>query len=318
MRKITVIGGGTGTYTLLKGLKYYDVDLTAIVTTADSGGSSGQLRDEFGVLPPGDLRRCLVALSEKRGDVWRQIFEYRFNGEQEKNNLGNLIITALVKLTGDLPRAIDVVSDLLEVNGRVLPATLDNVHLCAKLEDGQIVVGESNIDIPKHNSKLKIREVYLEPQAHAYKDATKAIMNSDLVIMGPGDLYTSIIPNLLVEGIPQALKATSAKVYYVCNVMTKHGETSGFTAKDFILEIQKYSGHVLDGVICNSKEPSPELAEIYSQEQSYFVRPNVQGDSKKVIKEDLIEENPEAYEKGKKRPLIRHDSKKLAKIIVTI
>src|SRR3989339_881023 len=171
MRKITVIGGGTGTYTLLKGLKYYDVDLTAIVTTADSGGSSGQLRDEFGILPPGDLRRCLVALSQNRGDIWRQIFEYRFNGRHEKNNMGNLIITALNKITGDLPTAIEVASELLEVRGSVVPATLDNVHLVAELENGQVVHGETNIDIPKHNPELKIKRVFLEPKAFAYKKA---------------------------------------------------------------------------------------------------------------------------------------------------
>src|SRR3989338_5323647 len=221
-KKITVIGGGTGTYNLLLGLKQYDVSLSAIVTTADSGGSSGQLRDEFGVLPPGDLRRCLIALSENRGDIWRKIFDYRFAGERE-NNMGNLIITALTKITGDFPTAIEVAAELLEVKGQVVPATLDDVHLNAELENGQVIYGETNIDIPKHNPELKIKRVFLEPKAFAYKKAIASIMDSDLVVIGPGDLYTSIIPNLLVEGLVAALKATNAKVIYVCNVMTKYG-----------------------------------------------------------------------------------------------
>lgn len=315
-RKIIVIGGGTGSYTLLKGLKYYDADLTAIVTTADSGGSSGQLRDEFGVLPPGDLRRCLVALSEKRGDIWRKIFEYRFNGHTENNNLGNLIITALTKITGDLPEAIEVVSELLETRGRVVPATLDSVHLCAELENGQKILGEANIDIPKHDPDLKIEKVYLEPRAFAYKQAIEAIIDSDLVVIGPGDLYTSIIPNLLVAGINQALKSTRAKVVYVCNLMTKYGETTNFSAKDFVQEVQKYSGDSLDAVLLNIRRPSPALAEAYALENSFFVEPNIWGDPSAVIKVDLLEEQDEAYDNGHIRPLIRHDAGKLARVVV--
>lgn len=307
-KKITVIGGGTGTYNLLLGLKPYDVKLTAIVTAADSGGNSGQLRDEFGVLPPGDLRRCLVALSENRGDIWREIFEYRFEGAREKNNLGNLIITALTKITGDLPTAIEVASELLEAKGQVFPATLDNVHLGAELDNGQIIQGETNIDIPKHNPELKIKRVFLEPKAFAYKKAVSSIMEADLVVIGPGDLYTSIIPNLLVEGIVAALKITEAKVIYVCNIMTKYGETNNFAASDFIKEIQRYSHNALDHVILNTKSPKEELASRYSQENSFFVAPDVSGDAKHVIKADLTND----------LMLLRHDAKKLAKIIMEI
>ncbi|MDO8669552.1 MAG: YvcK family protein [Candidatus Buchananbacteria bacterium] len=308
MKKITVIGGGTGTYNLLLGLKQYDVSLSAVVTAADSGGSSGRLRDEFGVLPPGDLRRCLVALSENRGDIWRQIFEYRFEGENEKNNMGNLIITALTKITGDFPTAIEAAAELLEVKGQVVPATLDNVHLCAELENHQLVYGETNIDIPKHNPELKIKRVFLEPKAFAYKKAISAIMNSDLVVIGPGDLYTSIIPNLLVEGVVAALKVTEAKVVYVCNVMTKYGETNNFSASDFIKEIQRYSNQAIDHVILNTKRPSEESSQSYGQENSFFVKPDVSGDLKHVTKADLINDSI----------LFRHDSKKLAKIIMEI
>ncbi len=308
MKKITVIGGGTGTYNLLLGLKQYDVSLSAIVTAADSGGSSGQLRDEFGILPPGDLRRCLVALSENRGDIWRQIFEYRFDGEHERNNMGNLIITALTKITGDLPTAIEVAAELLEVKGQVLPATLDNVHLCAELENNQVIYGETNIDIPKHNPELKIKRVFLEPKAFAYKKAIHCIMESDLVIIGPGDLYTSIIPNLLVEGIVPALKVSNAKVIYVCNVMTKYGETNNFSASNFIQEIQRYSNNAIDHVILNTKRPSADLSKNYAKENSFFVNPDVSGDSKHITKTDLISDSI----------LFRHDCKKLAKTIMEI
>ena len=308
MKKITVIGGGTGTYNLLLGLKQYDVSLAAIVTAADSGGSSGQLRDEFGVLPPGDLRRCLIALSGNRGDIWRKIFEYRFDGQHEKNNMGNLIITALTKITGDFPTAIEVASELLEVKGSVVPATLDDVHLVAELENGQVVHGETNIDIPKHNPELKIKRVFLEPKAFAYKKAIASIMDSDLVIIGPGDLYTSIIPNLLVEGIVAALKVTNAKIIYVCNIMTKYGETNNFAASDFIKEIQRYSNQALDRVIVNTTKPSPELSESYAKENSFFVSPDVSGEREHVTKADLISSSV----------LFRHDPKKLAKVIMEI
>jgi len=308
MKKITVIGGGTGNFTLLQGLKYYNTDLSAVVTTADSGGSSGRLRDEFGVLPPGDLRRCLVALSENRGDVWRRIFEYRFDGENEKNNMGNLIITALTKITGDLPNAIDAASELLEVKGNVAPATLDSVHLCAELENGQTIFGEKNIDVPKHDPRLKINRVYLRPHALAYKKAVSIIMDSDIIVLGPGDLYTSIIPNLLVEGITKALKETKAKVVYVCNVMTKYGETNNFTAKDFLEEVQRYSNNAIDCVVLNTKEPTRELSKKYAHENSFFVRPNIYGDDSHVIKTDLISDSS----------LFRHDPKKIAKILMTI
>lgn len=318
MKKITIIGGGTGSYTLLKGLRDYHVDLSAIITTADSGGSSGQLRDEFGVLPPSDLRRCLIALSEKRNDIWRKIFEYRFNGVRENNNLGNLIITALTKIVGSLPVAIDAVSELLEVKGKIIPITLDDVNLCAMLEDGQVISGETNIDIPKHDPNLKIKEVFLQPKAFAYKEAIQTIFESQLIIIGPGDLYTSIIPNLLVEGIASALKETSARIFYVTNVMTKQGETNNFSAQDFVKEIQKYSNNSLDGVICNNKKPDIELAEVYAQENSFFVEPDIIGQSNQVIKADLIEENPEVQEAGKRRPLIRHSAHKLAKIVMEL
>lgn len=306
MKKVTVIGGGTGSYTLLKGLKNYDLDIAGIVATSDSGGSSGKLRDEFGILPPGDIRKCLIALSDK-GRVWRDLFEYRFEGENEKNNLGNLIMTALNKIHGDLPSAIKYASEILDVKGNVLPVTLDNVHLCAELEDGQIITGETNIDIPKHNPALKIKKVYLQPNAFAYKMAVERIINSDFVVIGPGDLYTSIIPNLIVNGISEAIQKTNAKLIYVCNVMTKHGETNNFKASDFLKEVENYLGKKVDYVILNSQMPSEDVSKKYAGENSYFVELDLDGE--RVIKSNLI---------GKDISLFRHDSNKLAKEIMEI
>lgn len=318
MSKITVIGGGTGSYTVLNGLKNYDIELASIVSTADSGGSSGSLRDEFGVLPPGDLRRCLVALSGNRGDIWRRIFEYRFAGEKENNNLGNLIITALTKITGDLPGALDAVSDILEVKGTVLPATLDKSSLCAKMSDGQVIIGETNIDVPSHDPSLKIEKVFLEPRAFAYKKAIETIGDSQLIAIGPGDLYTSIIPNLLVEGIAEAINKSQAKKVYVCNVMTKHGETDNFTARNFVEQIEKYLQGKLDYVLINSKRPSEEIIKSYEAEKSFFVESDLVGENYQVISADLIDEMPEVKEQEKRRPLIRHDSEKLARALMEL
>ncbi len=319
MNKITVIGGGTGSYTVLQGLKNYDIDLTSIVSTADSGGSSGSLRDEFGVLPPGDLRRCLVALSEKRSDIWRRIFEYRFDGQKENNNLGNLILTALTKITGDLPGALDVASELLEAKGKVLPATLDKSDLCAKLSDGRIVVGESAIDKPQHDTNLKIDKVFLEPRAFAYKKTISAINDSDLIVIGPGDLYTSVVPNLLVDGISEAIRNSRAKKIYITNIMTKNGETDNFCAQDFAGVVEKYLGGPLDFVLVNNHEPSPKLLDNYLAEKSFFVKPEFSlPHNYEVVLADLADEEPLAQENGKTRPLIRHDSEKLARAIMNL
>ena len=313
MDRIATIGGGTGSYTLLRALKNYDLDLGAIVSASDNGKSSGELRDEFGILPPGDARRCLIALSEGEGQaLWRRIFEYTFGGEREKHNLGNLIITALTDIyQGDTQSALDEVSRMLGVRGRVIYATLDNVHLCAELEDGEIIKGETNIDMPKHNPEKKIKRVYLNPEAFAYKKAIETIDEANLIVIGPGDLYTSIIPNLLVNGIPETIRGSKARKVYVCNVMTKNGETNNFGAIDFVKEFKKYLGDYPDIVLCNNNQPSKEILEKYSSEKSSFVEPNIEDNRDfKVIKEDLIDE-----ENAKKEGLIRHDSKKLGRLI---
>ncbi len=279
-RKVVAIGGGTGTYTVLSGLKRHDVDLTAVVSMADDGGSSGVLRDEFGHLPPGDVRRCLIALSaEPASGMLRQLFEYRFDRGRGLNghNFGNLLLTALTEITGAPDLAIQEAARILNVRGRVLPVTLTDVHLCARLGDGTIIRGETNIDIRRIRPHLPISDVYLDPPAQAYPPALEAIAAADIVVIGPGDLYTSVIPNLLVEGIPEAIANAPGKVIYICNLMTKHGETDGFTACDFVREIERYlgTGDGLDAVLVSEGSLPGDLLQKYAQEHSFPVQPEV-------------------------------------------
>ena len=316
MRKIVAIGGGTGTFSVLRGLKDYDVDITAIVTMFDDGGSSGILRDEFGFLPPGDVRRCLVALcpEDKKGMLLRNLFNYRFKeGEGlEGHSFGNLFLTALTDLTGSEDKAIKAAEDLLHIKGHVLPVSLDNCRLCAELEDGSIIKGQTNIDIPKHDAEKKIVKVFLDPEAKIFEEAKKAIEDADLIVLGPGDLYTSVIPNLLVQGMREALQKSKAKKVYVCNLMTKFGETNNFKASDFVKTIIEYLGeNVLDMVVCNEKSGGKVVLERYMKEKSYPVEMDKEEIEKlkvKLLSADLIIE-PD---------LIRHDPAKLGKLLVEL
>jgi uncharacterized cofD-like protein len=270
--RIVVLGGGTGLFTALSGLRRHDVDPTAIVTMADSGGSSGRLRDEFGSLPAGDVRRCLVALAadDAVGMLLRQLFEYRFErGEGlAGHSFGNLLLTALDDLSGGMDKAIVEAAHLLRVKGQVLPVTLTKSHLHAVLEDGRVLEGESAIDLRRE--AVPIERVYLDPTAEATTEAQEAILAADMVVIGPGDLYTSIIPNLLVRGIREAIAQSSARTVYVCNLMTKHGETDNYAASDFLRVVAKYLGDgVLDAALLNYYESFPtEVLARYGKEHS--------------------------------------------------
>jgi uncharacterized cofD-like protein len=273
--RIAVLGGGTGLFTALSGLRHHDVDLSAIVTMADSGGSSGRLRDEFGTLPAGDVRRCLVALAadDSVGMLLRQLFEYRFERGEGLigHSFGNLLLTALNDLVGGMDGAILEAAHLLRVKGRVLPVTLTNSHLHAVLNDGRLLDGESAIDLRR--DATPIQRVYLEPDAEATPEAIQAILDADMVVVGPGDLYTSIVPNLLVRGIREAIAQSTATTVYVCNLMTKHGETDGFAASDFLRVVSEYLGDgVLDGALLNYYESFPtEVLERYAAQHSHPV-----------------------------------------------
>ena len=272
--KIVSIGGGTGSYNLLSGLKHHDCELTAVVTMMDSGGSSGRLRDEFGHLPPGDLRQCLLALShdDHSGMVLRQLFNYRFNKGNglDGHSFGNLFLTALTEVTGSAERAIGEMGRLLNIKGRVLPVTLTNSNLCARLQNGTTVVGETNLDHREIEPEVPIDYVYLEPSAFVHPLTAEAIIEADAIVIGPGDLYTSIVPNLLVEGVNEALARSRGVRIYVCNLMTKPAESDGFKASDFIREVQNYLGSraALNHVIVNNQLLPGRTAERYQGERS--------------------------------------------------
>ena len=314
-KKIVVIGGGTGVFTILSALKPHFENLTAIVTMADDGGSTGILREEFGMLPPGDIRRALIALSASDNKMLADLFSYRFEEGVglTGHSFGNLMITALHRLTDDFEKAIEEAGKILMVQGKVIPVTREHSQLMAELEDGQIIKGETNIDIPQHDGRLKIKRVWLKPQSEINPNAKKAILEADLVIIGPGDLYTSLIPNLLVCGVKEALGKTKAKVAYFINLMTKFGETNNFSAPDFLNTMKLYLGEgILDFAVVNNKKPTSQRLSAYVKERSEFVEPDLgnmpPAKNFMPIATDLI------------RPsgLIRHDLEKVAKVVKMI
>jgi len=273
--KVVVIGGGTGVYVALMGLKHYTQNLTAIVTMADSGGSTGRLRDEFGHLPPGDLRKALVALAadDEATLMLRRLFEYRF----EKGNglsghtFGNLFLTALTEITGSTDRAVEEAANILNVRGKVVPVTLTDTHLVAVTASGNVIKGETNIDIRRDDPEDPIDKVYLDPPAEANQKAIQAIEDADVIVIGPGDLFSSVIPNLLVDGIPEAIGRSRAIKIFVVNIMTKHGETDGYKASDFIRQVLRYlRGHSgLDYAIINYHEHIPsDVLQRYAEQKS--------------------------------------------------
>jgi uncharacterized cofD-like protein len=257
--RIVAIGGGTGLSALLRGLKEHTGNLTAVVTVADDGGSSGRLRRELGVLPPGDVRNCIAALAEAE-PLMTSLFQYRFSDGSglEGHSFGNLFIVAMSGVTGNFEEAVRATSRVLAVRGQILPSTLANVTLSARTEDEETIHGESNIT----EQAGVIREVYLQPaNVQANPEVIRAILNADLIVVGPGSLFTSVLPNLLVEGIRQAIGVSSALKVYVCNVATQHGETDSFTVSDHFRTLESHTGHShFDYVLANSnlQEPLPE------------------------------------------------------------
>ena len=256
---MVAIGGGTGLSTLLRGLKEYTSNLTAIVTVADDGGSTGRLRQEFGVVAPGDLRQCIAALAEAE-PLMSRLFQYRFTEGTglEGHSFGNLFIVAMAEVTGNFETAIHEASRVLNVRGSILPSTLEDVTLSARTHEDELVHGEHNIT--EHGAR--IRDLYLNPgDAEAHPDAVRAILDADLVVIGPGSLYTSVLPNLLVTGIQKALIATSATKVFVCNVATQRGETDNFSVGDHIETIERHTGKgILNAVVANNNivEALPE------------------------------------------------------------
>lgn len=311
MKRVVVIGGNSGILSVLRALKSRPVMLSAIVSMADDGGSSGVLREEFDILPPGSVRKPLLALSEKEL-FWRDLFEYRFEkGVFMGHPLGNIIISAAALQQKSFSKALRLISQIIGVKGEVIPVSLKQTRLMARLENGKEIRGETNIDIPRHDARVGIRTVRLDPSVEASKGALKAIKKADYIIIGPGDLYTSIIPNFLVNDIPEAIKKSKAKKMFICNIMTKYGETNGFSASMFFNALQSYCSSPLDYFLVNVKKPSTQEGLLYKEEHSEFV----------ILDREILDTLPTRviYEQLLAPSLpLRHDSEKLARIILDL
>jgi len=304
--KIVAIGGGTGLATLLRGLKSYTTNLTAIVTVADDGGSSGRLRRELGTLPPGDVRNCIAALADAE-PLMTSLFQYRFSDGSglAGHSFGNLFIVAMSGVVGNFEDAIRQTSRVLAVRGQIIPSTLANVTLCAKMDDAQTIEGESSISDTK--AKGRIKEVFLQPEdSPAHPEAVRAILDADLIILGPGSLYTSILPNLLVKGIRRAFAASPAVKAYVCNVATQPGETDGFSLAQHVDAIEEHIGvHLLHWIVVNNNLrgtlPNADLSQPVAVD-------SLLENGIRLVKADVVSESNRYH----------HDSRKLAQTMIRI
>lgn len=312
--KIVVIGGGSGVSTVLSELKKVS-QVTAVVSMMDSGGSSGRLRDEHGILPPGDILKCICELlpDDEYSKKWSDFLNYRFckgNG-LKGHTLGNLLLAAAYDWEGGTAFGIESISKLLDIQGRVLPVTLNDVALIAKLNDGTDLIGETVIDL-RTDFDRQIEYVYLSRRAQVYKPVVQAILEADHIVIGPGSLYTSILPNFLVEGLPEALAQTPAPKTYIVNLVTDPAETNGYKASDFIKKVEEYYGEssLIDYAIVNTGVISEMLQRIYATENKFPVEPDIE-ECEKLVTQKVISSN---FVRGK--TILRHDSQHLAEILV--
>lgn len=310
--KVVVIGGGTGLSTMLRGLKQYTSHITAIVTVGDDGGGSGKLREDLGMLPPGDIRNCILALADTE-PLMEDLLQYRFTeGSLKGQCFGNLFLAAMAGISENFEDAVQKMSSVLAVKGKVLPVTLDDMKLIAELENGEIIEGESKIPSEVIVRNTRIKKIAIKPiDAKPLEEAIKAINNADVIIMGPGSLYTSIIPNLLVKGIPEAICKSPAKKVYISNVMTQPGETDGFKVSNHLKVLMDYGvAENIDYVIANNGIIPPDIKEKYAKENAELVVLNYENISNlnvNVIEADLI--------KITKR-YVKHNAEKLAELIM--
>lgn len=325
MKKVVTIGGGTGSFTLLSGLKKYPIELSAIVSMADDGGSTGILRDELGVLPPGDVRQCLVALSDS-SDMLRELMNYRFeNGGLAGHSFGNLFLSALEKITGNFVDGVEEAARILNVKGNVIPVTSTDTNLFLELKNNKILQGENEINHTFDIRKRGVKKTYLFPKARANPHAIEKILSADLIAIGPGNHYCAIVPNLLVEGIPQAIRKSKAVVVYNCNLVNKKGQTDGFTLDDYVDAVEAYLGKGrVDFVTYNTNKPAPALMKKYEHEGE-LIRFDKASRTKRrfrVLQTDLLSPEKPLLSKADKiahtRSFIRHDSDQLAKVLVML
>ena len=312
---VVTIGGGSGQYALLSGLRNIaGIRISAVVSMMDSGGSTGRLRDELGTLPPGDILKCILALSPHQ-ETARAIFQKRFKKDRrlKGHNAGNMLLTMLSRYTGSFPAGVQALAEILDVRGEILPVTIDRATLVAELTDGSRIFGESAIDTPRGHQRETIRDVYLVPHHSdnitVFPPVLEAIADADLIILGPGDLFTSIIPNLIVPGMKKKLQSVSAPIYHVVNIMTKFGETNHFQACDFIATIEGFTGQKLCGAIVNNRRPDDRLLALYRKQKSDFVDIGLETPDCPLVAEDLLETSGD---------VIRHDPQKLADLIARI
>ena len=292
-KNVVTIGGGTGSFVLLSGLKNYPINISAIVSMADDGGSTGILRDELGVLPPGDVRQCLLGLSMS-STILKDLMKYRFDkGTLKGHNFGNIFMAALEKATGDFNKGVEEISKILDVKGEVIPVVNKSVRLHIKLKNGKTIIGENELDHNEEIRKVGVEKVSLKPSAPANKRAIEKIKKADLIVMGLGDHYGSIVPNLLVKGIPEALRASRAKLVYVCNPDNKKGQTDGFSLEKYVAEINRFIGcDRVDIATFNNKKIDPELIRRYQEMEGDGVMVKIDGSAKnkyKIIKADLLQ-----------------------------
>lgn len=310
-KKIVCIGGGNAMpKAVLSGLKYKNVELTVVSSVLDSGGSSGKLRKEYDIISPGDVRRAFLVLA-KLSEEDKEILDFRFpQGELAEHNLANLFFVAMYLKKGGYKSLFEKMNGMLVQNHKILPSTIHKSDLVAVLENGEEIIGESNIDVPKHDPNLKIKELFLRPAVHACPQTIKRIGRADMVVVGPGDIYSSLMQVLLVDGTSEAIKATKAKKVYICNLMTKNGESNGFKVDDFVWEIENCLKCKLDYVIFNTNIPNRERIEEYRKTHPQFLEmvkfDNLPKD-KKYIGLDLLGPNG-----------IVHDTEKIAKVLLSL
>lgn len=320
MKKIVTIGGGTGSYTLLRGLKHYDdIEISAIVSMADDGGSTGALRDELGVLPPGDVRQCLVALS-LHDEVVRKLMKYRFEeGSLKGHNFGNILLAGLEKTAGSFVKGVEIASDILKIKGRVIPVTEDVANLLIVLNDGTELLGQNNINHSDIQS-AGVKEVLFQGSVEINDLAKKAIIEADLVVLGPGNFYCSLMPNFIVDGFKEAIKESKAKIVLPVNLTNKKGHTLFFNVSDYVREIEKMLEKKIDYIICNNEVPSDEQIEMYKVKEGdgVMVLNDMEEDNRIISASVLSHEiivRVEHDNIANARSFIRHDSNKIAEAV---
>ncbi len=321
-KKIVVMGGGTGTFPVVSGLKHCsDCEIDSVIAVSDSGGSTGKIRDEFGFQPVGDLRQALAALAESSNEEWiRKILLYRFDKGTglQGHNLGNLILTALQDMTGDTTESLEIAEKIFRLEGRVIPVTKDNVNLEIQYADGSTTVGEHMLDA-KQEEKKKITEVRLVPRAVVSPAAEAAIKGADMVIIGPGDYYASLMSTLIPEGMKETFQASHAKIVYILNLMTRFTQTFDMSAKDHVAGIEAAIGKKIDVIIINSGTIPQPILDVYAEEKEYPVEDDLANDSR-VVREDILSEkvaSAVAFDIAH-RSLLRHDATKIGDLLMKL